>query len=109
MRGAQEAFYLDVWLDPHKKQFGLPAFFIDLSDGFGGQLEVIGQEDILFARVRVLITDTPKKNGTFPSLDARKLNGLIRDDALFYSWIMRLDYVKVKSLPDGLSSRDRAV
>jgi hypothetical protein len=43
-RRSQEGFYFEVLLDPFKEQFDVPASFIDLGDGFGRQLEVVGHE-----------------------------------------------------------------
>ena len=43
--GAEEAFDTEVLLDPFEEKFDLPAVAIELGNGEGGQLEVVGEED----------------------------------------------------------------
>ncbi len=40
---AQEALDLQILLDPLEEQLDLPARFVDLGDGAGGEFEVVGQ------------------------------------------------------------------
>ena len=43
--GAVEAFDAEVLLDPFEEEFDTPAGAIELGDGEGGQVEVVGEED----------------------------------------------------------------
>ncbi len=52
--GAQEALDLQVLLDPLEEQFDLPTGFVDLGDGAGGELEIVGQEIVLDAGFSIL-------------------------------------------------------
>jgi hypothetical protein len=40
--GTKKGFDLQVLLEPFEKELHLPAAFINISDGFGRQMEVVG-------------------------------------------------------------------
>ncbi len=42
--GTEESFDLQILLDPFEEQFDLPAGLVDIGDGFGGQVEIVGQK-----------------------------------------------------------------
>ena len=75
--GAQEALDLQVLLDPLEEQFDLPTGFVDLGDGAGGELEIVGQEIVLDAGFSILEADAAKRDGAVGGLGAGQLNGLI--------------------------------
>ena len=62
---------------PFEEQFDLPARFINVSDGSGGQCKVVGQEGVMDARIGVLVANTTKPDGAVFCPGAGELNGLI--------------------------------
>lgn len=50
LRRAQEALHAQVLLDEFKKQFDLPALFVEIADGRGRPVGAIGQQDQPFLR-----------------------------------------------------------
>ena len=47
LAGTDERFHLQILFDPFEKQFDLPPGLVDIGDGFGRQLEIIGQKNVV--------------------------------------------------------------
>ena len=62
--GSEKSFNLQVLLDPLEKQLDLPASLVDIGNGFGSQLEIVGQKKILLTCVGILVTDSAQGNRT---------------------------------------------
>lgn len=58
--GADKGFDFEILFDPFEEQFDLPSLFVNGRHGGCGELEVVGQERINLARVRVPILDEPQ-------------------------------------------------
>ena len=74
-RVADESLDLQVLLDEAKEDFDLPAFFIDIGDGLGCQLEVVGEKDIAPAGGGVPVGNAPQGERTFLALKPDDLVG----------------------------------
>ena len=61
VRIAQKGFDFQVLLDPFEEQLHLPALFVNLSDGLGGPVKMVGGEDIMLATFRVSIPHPPDR------------------------------------------------
>ena len=94
-RVADEGLDLQVLLDEAEKDFDLPAFFIDIGDGLGRQLEVVGEEDIAPASGGVPVGNAPQGDGTFLGL---KPDGLIGEQALLF-----VDFPALQHLVAGIA------
>ena len=64
-------------LAPFAEQFDLPAGLIDVSDGAGGEFEVMGQAGVLDAGMGVLVANTTQPDGAMFCPGAGELNGLV--------------------------------
>ena len=80
-RVADEGLDLQVLLDEAEEDFDLPAFFVDISDGLGRQLEVVGEKDIAPAGGGVPVGNAPQGNRTFLGLEP---DGLVGEQALLF-------------------------
>jgi hypothetical protein len=65
-RVSDEGLDLQVLLVEAAENLDLPAFFVDISDGRGGQLEMVGEKDIAPAGGGVAVGDTAYENGVRP-------------------------------------------
>ena len=61
--GAVEAFDAEVLLDPFEEEFDPPAGAIEVGDGEGGQVEVVGEEDEFAAVFDVVEGDAAERFG----------------------------------------------
>ena len=83
--GSQEGFYFKVLLDPFEEQFDIPAGLVDLGDGGGRQLEVIGHKGKSFIGDLVKKGDQTQAVGIFSkTLRTTEQNDLIGKDCFFY-------------------------
>ena len=64
-RVADEGLDLQVLLDEAEEDLDLPAFFVDIGDGLGRQLEMVGEKDIAPAGGGVPEGDAPQGNWAF--------------------------------------------
>ncbi len=60
-RVADEGLDLQVLLDEAEEDLDLPAFFVDVGDGFGRQLEMVGEEDLTPASGGVPVGDAAQR------------------------------------------------
>ena len=63
--GAQKGFDLEMLFDPFEEQLHFPPALIQSRDGACGPLEVVGEEHIHFAILRVDVPDSPQLAGIF--------------------------------------------
>lgn len=56
-RFADEGLDLQVLFDETKEDFDLPAFFVDVGDGLGRQVEMVGEKDVALAGGGVPVGD----------------------------------------------------
>ena len=77
-RVADEGLDLQILLDETEENLDLRAFFVDVGDGFGCQAEVVGEENVNFAGVGILIRDAAQGLGALPAFGAGNLDSLIR-------------------------------
>jgi hypothetical protein len=76
MRCAKERFDFQVLLDPFEKEFDLPAFLVEISDGLGIQVIGIGDITVLLAGFRIDVTDDTQR-----LWDVTEQNGAINGNA----------------------------
>jgi len=55
--GAKERFDFQILFDVLEEQFNLPPGFVNVGDGLGRQMEVVGQEHVVLAGFRITIAD----------------------------------------------------
>ena len=65
---ADEGLDFQVLLDEAEEDLDLPAFFVDIGDGLGRQLELVGEKDIALAGGGVAASDAAQGNGAFLGL-----------------------------------------
>ena len=70
-----------VLLDDAKENFDLPAFFIDIGDGLGRQLEMVGEKDVAPAGGAVPVGDTAQGHGAFLACES---DGLVGEQARLF-------------------------
>lgn len=73
-RVADEGLDFQVLLDEAEENFDLPAFFIDIGDGLGRQLKMVGEKDVAPSGGGVPIGNAPQSHRTFLGL---KLDSLV--------------------------------
>lgn len=78
----EKALDLQVLLDPFEKQLDLPAGLVDLCDGAGRKMEVVGQKVIPGTGFGILEADAAQSDRAFAGLGAGQLNGLITGQTL---------------------------
>ena len=83
-RVADEGLDFQVLLDEAEEDLDLPAFFVDIGDGLGRQLEMVGEKDIALAGGGVAVSDAAQGNGAFLGFGAGHPDGLVRDQALLF-------------------------
>ena len=71
-------------LDPFEEQFDLPASLVNVSNGSGGQFEIIGQEGVMNAGMGIFIANTTKPEGAVFCPGAGELDGLIAGQAFVF-------------------------
>jgi hypothetical protein len=57
LRVTDECLDLQVLLDESEKDLDLPTFFVDIGDGLGRQLEMVGEKDIALTGGGVQVGD----------------------------------------------------
>ena len=55
LAGPVKSFDAQVLFDPFEEKFDLPATLVELRDGQGGDIEIVGQKDQAFVRGRVAV------------------------------------------------------
>lgn len=63
LSGAEKGFDTEVLFDPFEEEFDLPPAFINGCNGYGGQFEVVCEEDQPLAALGIDIADTPERLG----------------------------------------------
>jgi len=58
-----KALIFQVLLDEAEENLDLPAFLVDCRDGFGRQLEMVGEKDVAPAGGGILVSDTGRAWG----------------------------------------------
>jgi len=76
-RVADEGLDLQVLLDEAEEDLDLPAFFVDVSDGLGRQLEMVGEKDVALAGGGVPVGDAAQGNEAFLGFGASQPDGLV--------------------------------
>lgn len=72
-------------LDAFEEQFDLPAGFVDIGNGLGGKVEVIGQKRIVLTGIRVAEADPAQRNRARFCFSAGDENGLITGQAFGFN------------------------
>ncbi len=57
LTGAQKGLDFEILFDPFEEQFNLPALLVDIGNGLGTPVVLIGNKEIVFTRFRVAVTD----------------------------------------------------
>jgi len=65
--GSEEGFNLQVLFNPFEEQLALPSGLVDISNGFGRQLQIVGHKRVFLPRYRIHIAHQPQFNGIFLS------------------------------------------
>ena len=76
-RVANEGLDLQVLLDEAEEDFDLPAFFVDVDDGLGRQLKMVGEKDVALAGGGVLVGDAAQGNEAFLGFGACQPDSLV--------------------------------
>ena len=76
-RVADEGLDLQVLLDEAEEDLDLPAFFVDVGDGLGRQLEMVGEKNVALAGGGVPIGDATQGNEAFLGFGAGQPDGLV--------------------------------
>src|ERR1035437_5987239 len=80
-RTAEKRLDPQVLLDPSEEQFDLPAFPVKQGDHLGGQGLGVGDEDVLLARLRIAVADSPDRIGVeFAGAVDAQADELIEED-----------------------------
>ena len=79
---ADKGLDLQVLLDDAEEDLDLPAFFVDIGDGLGRQLEMVGEKDVASAGGGVPVGKAPPDKRTFLGL---KPDSLIGEQTLAFS------------------------
>ena len=95
-RVADEGLDLQVLLDEAEEDLDLPAFFVDVGDGLGRQLEMVGEKDIALAGGGIPIGDAAQGNAAFLGFGAGQPDGLIGEQSLAFIDFMVLQHHRVK-------------
>ena len=56
-RVTDKRFDFQILLDPTEKDLNLPAFFVDIRNGLGCELEVVREENIVFAGFSISVAN----------------------------------------------------
>jgi hypothetical protein len=80
-RVADEGLDLQVLLDKAEENFDLLAFFIDIGNGLGRQLKMVGEKDAALAGGGVRVGNAPQGYRTFLGL---KPDSLVGEQALLF-------------------------
>ena len=83
-RVADEGLDLQILLDEAEEDLDLPAFFVDVGDGLGRQLKMVGEKDVALAGGGVPIGDAAQGNEAFLGLGAGQPDGLVGEQALVF-------------------------
>ena len=85
LRGAQEGLDLEVALDPLEENLDLPAGLVDGRDGGGGQVEDVGEELEIAARLGVKVADEPQGIGEVPAgLERVRFDDEVKNNAFVF-------------------------
>ena len=76
--------HLQVLLAPFEEQFDLPAGLVNIGNGAGSEFEVVGQEGVLNAGMRVFIANTAEPDEAVFCLCASELDGLVADQSFVF-------------------------
>lgn len=69
-RGTYKGLETKVLLDEPEEGFDLPAFLVDVGNGLGREIEMVGQELVEFSGFRVSVSDTAESKPLAPDGDA---------------------------------------
>ena len=95
LRVADEGLDLQVLLDEAEEDFDLPAFLVDIGDGLGRQLEMVGEKDITPGSGGVPVSNAPQGQRTFLGL---KPDSLVGEQALLF-----IDFPALQHLVSGVA------
>lgn len=88
---ANKGFDFQVLLDAFEEQFDLPAGFVDISNGLGGKMEVVGQKHIVLAGFSITEADPAQRNWASLCLCAGDQYGLITCQAFGFNDLAAFD------------------
>ena len=74
---ADKRFDLEVLFDEAEEGLYLPAFLVDVGDGSGRKIEVVGQKDVMLAGRLVPVADPAKGGRIIVPFGAGQPDGLI--------------------------------
>ncbi len=94
-RVADEGLDLQILLDEAEENLDLPAFLVDVGDGLGRQLEVVGEKNIAPAGGGVPVGNAPQGKRTFLG---PKPDGLVGEQALLF-----IDFPALQRLVAGVT------
>jgi len=83
-RVADESLDFQVLLDEAEEDLDLPAFLVDVGDGLGRQLEMVGEKDIAPAGGGFQVGDAPQGHGTFLGFGPGQPDGVVGERALIF-------------------------
>jgi hypothetical protein len=92
-RVADEGLDLQVLLDEAEEDLDLPAFLVDVGDGLGRQLKMVGEKDVALAGGGVPVGDAAQGNETFQGFGASQPDGLVGEQPLAFIYFMVLQHL----------------
>ena len=92
---ADEGFDLQVLFDEAEERLDLPAFLVDIGDRSGGQVEVIGQEDVVLAGFLVAITYSAQGDRIIAPFGSGQPDDLIGSEAQSAIDFVALDHLVI--------------
>jgi hypothetical protein len=92
-RIADEGLDLQVLLDKAEEDLDLPAFLVDVGDGLGRRLEMVGEKDLAPAGGGVPVGDAAPGHGAFLGFGAGQPDGLVGEQPLAFIDFMALQHL----------------
>ena len=83
-RVADEGLDLQVLPDEPEEDLDLPAFFVDVGEGLGRQLEMVGEKDVALAGGGVPVGDAAQGNEARLGFGAGQPDGLVGEQTLAF-------------------------
>ena len=88
---SDKGFDLQILLDEAEEGLDLPAFLVDIGDSPGGEVEVVGQKDVVLAGRLVPVADPAQSGRVVVPFGSGQLDNLVGGDAQATVGLVPLD------------------
>jgi len=89
--GADKGLDLEVLFDAFEEQLDLPACLVDVGDGLGRQMEIVGQKDVVLSGPGIAVADTTQRDRAGIGLGAGDENALVTGQPFGFDGIAALN------------------